>query len=120
MLIAAFAFGATSYISNVEVNKPYSVNISKDSLINHIERLDSVNFVNRNLQSTTNPDTMKISFPSNLCFDNVEINIIIEEHTDGTSTITLQDAKYDCPKEKNEQDKVIKGFEDKVINQVDF
>ena len=120
MLVAAFAFGATSYYSHVDFDMPYTVNIPKDSIINRIERLDSVHFVNKNLQSVNNSDTMRISFPSELCFDKVEVNIIIKDQKDGTSSVTLLDGVYDCPREKNEQEKIIKGFEDKVIKQIEF
>lgn len=120
ILVASFAFGATSYSSQVEINKPYTVNIPKDSLVNRIERLDSVHFVNRNLQTTANSDTMRISFPSQLCFDKVEVNIIVKDQKDGTSAVTLLDGVYDCPKAKNEQEKIIKGFEEKVVKQIEF
>lgn len=120
MLIAAFAFGATSYSSQVEVDKPYTVNIPKDSLINRIERLDSVYFVNANQFSTVNSDTLKISFPTELCHENVEVEVLIKEHKDGTTTVTLLCAFYSCPKEKNEKEKITNVFEEKVIKQVDF
>lgn len=116
IVIAAFAFGATSYSSQVEVDKPYTVNIPKDSLINRIERLDSVHFVNKNQHS----DTMRVSFPSELCFDKVEVDIIVKDQKDGTSSVTLLGGVYDCPEEKNDEEKIIKGFEDKVIKRVEF
>lgn len=116
ILIAAFSFGATSYSSNVRIDKSYTVSTQKDSLINRIERLDSVHFINKNQHS----DTMRISFPNELCFDKVEVNIIVHDNKDGTSSVTLLDGTYDCPKEKNEQEKISKGFEDKVIKQIEF
>lgn len=120
ILIAAFAFGATSYSSNVEVDKPYTVNMPKDSLYYRIQRLDSVYFTNPNQRMFAKMDTVKVSFQTELCFDNAEVNVAIEEHKDGTTTITILDALYPCPKEKDEEEKIIKGFEKRVIEQIAY
>lgn len=116
ILISAFAFGATSYSSQVKLDKAYTLNLSKDSIISRIERSDSIYFVNQ--QPSINKDTLQLSFPSELCPDDVEVKIVIVDQKNGTTTLKMLDGRYSCPKEKNEVERITKAFEEKVINKV--
>jgi hypothetical protein len=116
IFISAFAFGATSYSSQVKLDKSYTLNTPKDSIISRIERSDSIFFVNQ--RSSINNDTLQLSFPSELCPDNVEVKVVIEDQKDGTTIVRMLDGRYSCPKEKKEVEKITSGFEEKVINKV--
>jgi len=120
IVVTAFAFCATSYSSHVEVDKPYSFKSPKDSLINRIQRLDSVYFVNQNQLPTANIDTVLLSFPNEVCQGTVDVKVTFEKQKDSSTTVTLLNARYDCPKEDNDQEKIIAAFEEMIIKRIGF
>lgn len=120
IVITAFAFGATSYSSQVEVNKPYTVNAPKDSIVNRIQRLDSVYLLNPSQPSVANRDTIWLSIPNDICQGFVEAKISFEKHQDTSTTITLLNTRYSCPKGGNDKKNIVTSFKEKIIDQIDF
>lgn len=120
IIITAFAFGATSYSSQVEVNKLYTVNAPKDSIVNRIQRLDSVYLLNPSQPSVAKSDTIWLSIPNDICQGFIEAQVSFEKQQDTSTTITLLNTRYSCPKESNDKETIIKSFEEKIIKQINF
>lgn len=114
ILLSAFAFGATSYSTNERFNENYTVNVPKDSIINRLNRLDSVTLYN-----ATSSDTVELSIQNELCHDNINVKMTIAEFDDSTSVITLLNATHPCPKNEVKEKDVLESFERRVIKEVE-
>lgn len=113
IVIAAFAFGATSYSTNEEFNKTYKVNVPKDSIVVRLDRLDSVN-----LLIMPKSDTLNLSIENELCHDRINIKLSVVEFDDSTSIVTLLNATHPCPRKEIQDDDILKSFENRVIRKI--
>lgn len=113
ILLSAFAFGATSYSTNEKLNKNYTVNVTKDSIINRLSRLDSVTLNNT---PTPTSDTFELSINNELCHDRISAKITVVEIDDSTSVVTFLNATHPCPKKDVQEKDIIASFENNIIN----
>lgn len=120
LIIAAFSFGATSYLTTIEMDKTYTIDIPKDSLIHRINRLDSLTILKGPQNSSNYPDTVKVSFSNRVCSDNVEVQIVIAEDSEKNTTVKMIDAFHSCPEGDDDKTEITKAFEEKVIKKIKF
>lgn len=113
IVVAAFAFGATSYSTNEEFNKSYTVKAPKDSIINRLNRLDSVNILRNNAS-----DTIDLSIQNELCHDNINVKLTVVEFDDSTSVVTLLNATHPCPRKEVKEEDLLESFERRIIHHI--
>lgn len=116
--LSAFAFMATSYSTNVNIDKTYRFEFPKDTLVNRINRIDSLNHGYDVILGINNPDTVYFSIPSNYCFHSFDVHVSITE-IDSTSTIMkLISAEHGCPEDKKDKEELTNIFEAKIIDRI--
>tara|TARA_B100000508_G_scaffold55003_3_gene42649 strand:+ start:15411 stop:16154 length:744 start_codon:yes stop_codon:yes gene_type:complete len=111
IVAAAFAFGATSYSTNEELNKSYTVNTPKDSLLNRLNRLDSVSILKNNAL-----DTIDVSIQNELCHDNINVKLTVSEINESTTAITILNATHPCPRKEVKEKDILESFENRIVN----
>lgn len=117
LILAAFSFMATSYSTNVPINKSYSLNYPKDTLVNRIAKIDSLNFGYGVLFSDHTPDTVEIRLPSKFCFEGFDVTVSIAELNENIE-LTLIKAEHGCPGGKEDRKKLIQEFERVIISNI--
>jgi len=118
ILVSTVAFVATSYRTDVGINKNYSFELPKDSLINKINRIDNLNYGYAVKFTTNNPDTVSFSIPSLFCPPNFDVRISVTEIDSNSTILTLISAEYSCPKDKKDKEELTKEFELKIIEKI--
>jgi hypothetical protein len=118
ILVSAFAFMATSYRTDVNINKEYQFPFPKDTLISRLNNIDSLNYGYGVKFAGNNPDTVNFSIPSTFCFTNFDIKIAIAESNNNTTKLTLISAKHSCPKGKKDKEEITKEFETKIMDKI--
>ncbi len=117
-VLSAFAFAATSYRSDVDINSNYIYPHSRDILIDELNKID---WLSNNLKLSTagnNIDTFNLEMKSTFCFDKIDISVAIIAFSDSTSGLSLISAEHRCPESKKDKEKIIEEFEKKVINKL--
>lgn len=118
ILVSAFAFMATSYRTDININKEYQFPFPKDTLIHRLNNIDSLNYGYVLKFAGNNPDTVDFSFPSTFCFTNLDIKIAVTESNNNTSKLTLISATHRCPDGKKDKEELTKEFETKIIDEI--
>jgi hypothetical protein len=118
ILVAAFAFMATSYRTPLNLNKEYHFSLPKDTLMDRLYKMDSLIYHDYIRTTGNNPDTINFSIPSTFCFSNFEVKIAVTELQTNTSTLTLISAEHRCPKGKKDREALTKEFETKIIDKI--
>jgi hypothetical protein len=118
VIVSAFAFMATSYRTDVNINKDYHLPFPKDTLINRINKIDSLNYGYGVKFTDNNPDTVDFSLPSTFCFTNFDVKIAVTEQNSNTTKLTLISAEHRCPEGKKDKEELTKEFETKVIDKI--
>jgi len=118
VLVSAFAFMATSYQTEVNINKEYQFPFPKDTLISRLNNIDSVNHGYGVKFKGNNPDTLDFSIPSTFCFTNFDVKIAVTESNNNTTILTLISAQHSCPQGKKDKEELIKEFEKKIIDKI--
>jgi len=118
VLISAFAFMATSYRTDVNINKEYQFPFSKDTLFNRLNNIDSLNYGYGIKFTSNNPDTVDFSLPSTFCFTNFEVKIAVTEFNFNTAKLTLISAEHKCPEGKKDKEELTMEFETKIIDKI--
>jgi hypothetical protein len=118
IIVSAFAFMATSYLTDVNINKDYQFPFPKDTLINRINKIDSLNNGYGVKFTNNNPDTVDISLPSNFCFTSFYVKIAVTELNSKATKLTLVSAEHKCPEGKKDKKELTKEFETKVIDKI--
>ncbi len=118
LCIAGFSFMATSYITELDVNKTYILNYPKDTLIEKINNIDSLNFGNKTNFSDSNPDTIDLIIPFQLCSSYFTAIVEVYEMDENITQLKYLHARYDCPKVENDNHLAIKGFEEKIFSKL--
>lgn len=118
ILIAAFAFMATSYRTEVEIQKNYPLPYPKDTLLSRLNSIDSLNYGHGVRFTNNNPDTLTITLPSSFCFSNFEATISVLELTPQTTSLIFISAVHRCSKGKDDKEELTKAFEDCIINRI--
>jgi hypothetical protein len=118
VLVSAFAFMATSYQTEVNINKEYQFPFPKDTLISRLNNIDSLNHGYGVKFKGNNPDTVDFSIPSTFCFTNFDVKIAVTESNNNTTILTLISAQHSCPQGKKDKEELIKEFEKKIIDKI--
>lgn len=118
ILVSVFAFTATSYRTDVNINKEYQFSFSKDTLISRLNNIDSLNYGNILKFESNNPDTVDFTIFSKSCFNSIDLKIVVTEFQNKTTKLTLVSAKHKCPKGKKDKEELTKEFEMKVIEKI--
>ncbi|MBN8679959.1 MAG: hypothetical protein J0M29_17150 [Chitinophagales bacterium] len=118
ILTAAFAFMATSYRTEVDIQKVYTLPYPKDTLLSRLNSIDSLNYGHGVRFSDNNPDTLTISLPSSFCFSNFEATISVLELSPQTTGLIFISSVHRCPKGKDDKEELTKAFEDCIINRI--
>jgi hypothetical protein len=118
VIVSAFAFMATSYRTDVNINKDYHLPFPKDTLINRINKIDSLNYGYGVKFTDNNPDTVDFSLPSTFCFTNFDVKIAVTEQNSNTTKLTLISAEHRCPEGKKDKEELTKEFEKKIIDKI--
>lgn len=123
--LSAFAFMATSYRTEVKINKSYHFNFSKDALMKKLDKIDSLNNGYRIQFTDRNPDTVEFRLPSSFCMNDVEIKMSVSELIldsfklrDTTTELKLIKATHRCPKNRRDKKELIAEFEKLVIDRI--
>lgn len=133
LLVAAFSFMATSYSSDIDIDKEYKFNFSKQTLEKRIFLLPTI--ANRyrtapadSTQNDTLPiyefisDTMEIFVHEDFCFDGYRASIIISGD-ERQSSLKLSSFHHDCPNDEEFNNPVgpktlVESFEEKVVERI--
>lgn len=120
MLVACFAFVATSYHSNVKVDKTYNYPFSKDSLKTLINTrlIDSVYADFKPDSIATNPDTIRLTVLSDFCFHDLKAYVSIFETRERNVQIKLLSITHRCPIKKRDTPRLVEELERAVFNQL--
>jgi len=118
ILLSGFAFGATSYDSNVKVETNYAFPYSLDTLIGKLHIVDSLNNGHGLVFSGDKFDTIVIQIPSNFCFSSFDATVVASEKCDSLSSLTLLSIKHNCPKKEGDKNVLSKEFKTKVIDKL--
>lgn len=118
VIVSTFAFMATSYRTDVNINKNYHFAFPKDTLINRLNKIDSLNYGYGVKFTNNNPDTVDFSMPSTFCFTNFEVKIAVSELKTNTTILTLISAEHKCPEGKKDKEELTKEFETKIIDRI--
>lgn len=120
MLVACFAFVATSYYSNVKVDKTYNYPFSKDSLetLINTKLIDSVYAEFKPDSIATNPDTIRLNILSNFCFHDLKAYVSIFETREKNVQIKLLSITHRCPIKKRDTPRLVEELERTVFNQL--
>lgn len=120
MLVACFAFVATSYHSNVKVDKTYNYPFSKDSLktLINMRLIDSVYAEFKPDSLATNPDTIRLNVLSNFCFHDLKAYVSIFETREKNVHVKLLSVIHRCPAKKRDKPRLIEELERTVFNQL--
>ncbi|HLP93614.1 MAG TPA: hypothetical protein VK168_06235 [Saprospiraceae bacterium] len=116
--VAAFAFMATSYRTDVDIQKAYQLPFPKDTLLTRLNSIDSLNYGYGIRFTNKNPDTITITLPSSFCFSNFEAIVCIQKITPETTHLTLLSAVHRCPKRKDEKEDLTEEFEEYIISKI--
>lgn len=120
ILVACFAFVATSYHSNVKVDKTYTYPFSKDSLETLINTrlIDSVYADFKPDSMATNPDTIRLNVLSNFCFHDLKVYVSILETREKNVQVKLLSIIHRCPSKKRDKSRLVEELERTVFNQL--
>lgn len=118
LLCAAFSFMATSYHTNIPINKTYELNFSKDTLQARLTQIDSLKYGYGNLLTKANPETVKITIPYDLCSDSFEAKVEINEVSNNRTLMTLIEVFHSCPKNENDKKEAIDAFDRLIIEKI--
>lgn len=120
MLVACFACVATSYHSNVKVDKTYIYPFSKDSLETLINNklIDSVYADFKPDSLATNPDTIRLKVLSDFCFHDLKAYVSIFETREKNVQVKLLSITHRCPAKKRDKPRLIEELERTVFNQL--
>lgn len=118
LCVAIFAFMATSYRTDIVVNKTYLFDFSKKTLVNRFDKIDSLNS-NYGVKFTkNNPDTVEFSIPSSFCFDRFDAKISVKENENKTTNLTLISVQHHCPEGKKDKERLLTEFEKRIIDKL--
>lgn len=118
LLLSAFSFMATSYRSNVDINKEYHLPYPKDTVIQRLVRLDSLQFEHQTFESINQLDTIEFDIFSSHCFSRFKVQISVLETPINTCKLMLLTANHRCPSEKDDKAKILNEFEVKIIDRI--
>jgi len=118
LLIAAFSFMATSYHTEVPINKSYEFDFPKDTLEDRFTKIDNLNYGNGVSFTQSNPDTLAITIPYDLCFNRFVATVVVEELSKQKTKMTLIHIFHSCPKSKKDKVQAIQGFEERIIEKI--
>ena len=115
--VALFAFTATSYRTEIIVNKTYTLDFTKETIVKRVNKIDSTNLFKLNF-TKNNPDTITFNLYSHTCFR--DITMIVTELKENKTLITLVSSKYQCPggSQPEKQEELIKDFEKKIVHRI--
>ena len=113
LCIAVFAFMATSYRTNVSINKSYQFNLPKFTVLSRLEKVPQIEFEN----SINFTDTINFRIPSAICNAKLDVTTVLLGNDEGT-TLTLINARHHCPSSKKDRDIAIQEFEKLVIEKL--
>lgn len=119
IVLCAFSFIATSYRTDVAINKTYDFDFPKDSLATRINDIDSLNYGYDVQFSGKSPDTVELSLPSRFCFNRFDAIIVMEELENNETRLTLINATHKCPEGKLDKEELVKEFERIVIRRIE-
>lgn len=117
LLLASFAFMATSYRTDVTIFEKYKVNYSKDSLAKRLNQLKV--FQNDVHFSSNTIDTVNVFLSADFCRDGFDLTLIVEEMNPNETILFFSKAEYDCPREDDDRKKIIDALEKLVIDQLE-
>lgn len=120
MMVACLAFVATSYHSNVKVDKTYIYPFSKDSLETLINTrlIDSVYANFKPDSMATNPDTIRLTVLSGFCFNDLDAYVSIFETREKNVQVKLLSIIHRCPIKKRDKPRLVEELERTVFNQL--
>ena len=118
IVLSSFAFMATSYRTNIEMNQSYHFDFPIDTLTHRMESMASLHFVPDLALEHSNPDTLNFQMPSDFCFQSVEVNMIISGEGNTSSDIKLISIQHRCPKSKNQEEKLRREFEKRIVSKL--
>ncbi|MCZ2444295.1 MAG: hypothetical protein LC101_11035 [Flavobacteriales bacterium] len=107
---------ATSYFSNIDINKTYQFNYSKETLENRLSNIDSLHIT----FTDNNPDSTYFFFPFHkwgLC-NTVDIDIVITEIDTNVTLLKLVKSSHRCQADKNDKALIIEAFEKEIIEKL--
>lgn len=85
LALASFAFMATSYQKDFEVNKTYEFNISKEVLKSKLKNVDGLNLNQDIVWQNTNPETITFSLPIEQHLEAFIYTVNVKESKDKSS-----------------------------------
>ncbi len=118
IILCGFSFMATSYRTDVLINKTYDFNYPKDSIIARIIVIDSLNYGYGVQFADNNPDTVELNLPSQFCFNRFDAIISIQELEDNKTRLTLINAIHKCPESKQDREELVNEFERVVVRRI--
>lgn len=118
ILFASFAFMATSYRTETNIEKTYHFDFAKDTLKSRFDQLKDLNYGYGVLWANKNPDTLNLTIPSDFCFSNFSAKLAVVKKDKGSVDITLISTVHRCPKSKTDKEKLIREFELKIIDRI--
>jgi hypothetical protein len=118
IVLSSFAFMATSYRTETNVDKAYHFNFGKDTLKKRFDNLKDLNYGYGVPLSKINPDTVNLTIPSDFCFTNFKASIAVIEKGKDSIDIVLISTEHKCPSSKKDKEKLTKEFEIKIIDRL--
>lgn len=118
ILLAAFSFIATSYQSDLEINKTYSFAMPKDTLTQRMNTIYHMNSGNTISFKEQNPDTVVFSTQSNFCDNYIDIKLIVSEKSEKSSELNIVSIVLNCPKGTMQQEDFLKEFETIYVDKI--
>jgi len=118
LLISAFSFIATSYRTDVNINKTYNFDFPKDTLVSRLNKIENLNSGFGLTFTKNNPDTVEFSLPSTFCFNAFKVKISVAEVGNNKTNMTLISAIHSCPEDEKDIVKLTKEFEKIIIEKI--
>ncbi len=112
-LVSLFAFAATSYHNAVTYDKKYTFQMSRTELtrrLYNLTRLDKAYRVEPCGYASVTPDKLKVTIPSDFCFNQVDATIGIGAE-ERPAVVTLRQMDHDCPEDRDDKEKLLAAFE---------
>lgn len=116
MVVAAFAFLATSYSTEIPVNQNYTFHFPMDTLKQralNCSKLDSVNTA-RAIASIPGSKTIELFIPYDFCFRGFTLFFEISGTTSQLVSLHLLALRHNCPSEKTDAMKTGKALSELV------